>query len=371
MPLSSLLRRGALAALVVATLVLPLHGGEKDPVPELIRIAAGAEDFKQRLSAVIGLARTKDPRAVEPLLLAMKDKHHTVRGAAARALGTLGDVRARAALEAALLGDSDDYVKAQAQKALAGLMAAEEGKASGEGGGDMELLGGMGTLDQMAIDRGLAAPTRKALKCLGDRLEQEPYLGGSLHYKFRVAKDGSVRWIKLLGSNLGSLDVERCILAAMARASFRAPEGGEAEFSLPLDLGGGDEVTLLEMKTSTAAAALATECNQLLVTDEPEVQLKPPVPLRLTLYIDGDGAVKSAGLTAAGAEIPDAFADRFIANLKGLTLKEKTLPADSLGKLVFRWSCEPRKAGRRRKKKRNVKGRSRSQGKDGARGKKG
>ena len=366
MPSPRFYRRGALAVLLLASLVLPLHGGEKDPLPELIRVAAGAEDFKQRLSAVIGLARTRDPRAVEPLLLAIKDRHHTVRGAAASALGTLGDARGRAALETALLGDPDDYVKARAQKALAALMAAEEGKASGEGGKDMELLGSLGTLDQLAIERGLAAPTREALKCLGERLEDEPYLGGTLHYKFRVAKDGSVRWLKLLGSNLGHLEVERCIMAALKGATFKAPEGGEAEFSLPLELGGGDEVTVLNVKTSMAAATLASACNELLVTDEAAVQLKPPVPMRLTLYIDGDGAVKSAGLTAAGAEIPTPLADRFIANLKGLTLKEKTLPEASFGKLVFPWSCEPSKGGRKKKGKSSGKvkrkGRSKEKG---------
>ena len=366
MPMQSSLRRGLLCVLLLAMAVLPLHGEETDPVPELIRIAAGAEDFKQRLSAVIGLARTKDPRAVEPLLLAIKDKHHTVRGAAARALGTLGDVRARAALEAALLGDSDDYVKAQAQKALAGLMAAEEGKASGEGGEDVELLGGMGTLDQMAINRGLAAPTQKALKCLEARLNDEPYLGGTLHYKFRIAKDGTVRWIKLLGCNLGSLEVEQCIMAAMAAATFRPPEGGEAEFELPLELGGGDEIAMLERKTSTAAAKLASVCNDLLAADDPASPLKPPGRLRLTLYIDSAGAVKSAGLVAAGAKIPAAFAHRFIANLKGLTLKEETLTEASIGKLVFPWACEPKKVGNKKikgQRKRKSKGRSRGQGK--------
>jgi len=275
----SLHRCGLLAAVLVSLVVLPVHAEEKDPIPELIRVASSAEDFKHRLSAVIGLARTGYPRAVEPLLRAMKDPHQTVRGAAASALGSVADPRARAALEATLLGEEDDYVKEQAQKALASLMAREEKKGEGDGK-EMELLGAMGTLDQFAIDKGLRVPLKKALDCLNKRLDDEPYLGGALQFQFRVAKDGSVRWLKLLGSNLGSLSTERCIQAAFVAAKFKAPAGGEAEFSLPLDLGGGDEVTVLPAKTSPAAVGLSRECDKLLVGDDPETPLKPPERLR-------------------------------------------------------------------------------------------
>lgn len=346
------IRRGALTALLLAAVVLPLHGKEKDPIPELIRVAAGAKDFKQRLSAVLGLARSRDPRAVEPLLRAMKDAHHTVRGAAAGALGALSDARARAALEAALLGDPDDYVRAQAQKALAGLMAAEEGKAPSGDGKSMELLGSLGTIDQLAIKRGLRAPTAKALVCLGERLEAEPYLGGTLSLKFRVAQDGAVRWVKLMESDLGHLGVERCIMAVMAAATFEAPSGGEAEFSLPLALGGGDKVTLLEAATSTAATGLARKCATLLRTDRRQVKLSPPPGLRVTLYLDAAGVVRSAGLSAGGAEIPAAFADRFLANLRAMTLKDEALQEGTNGKLVLPFVCEPKKAGQRGKSRR-------------------
>ena len=368
MPSPATLRRGLLAVLLLAVAVLPSHGEETDPIPELIRVASRAEDFKLRLSAVLGLARTKDPRAVEPLLKAIKDKHHTVRGAAAGALSGLEDPRIREALEAAVQTDPDDYVRAQAQKALVALMAAEEGKAHGGDGTNMEVLGSLGTLDHLDITRGMATPTSKALKCLEQRLDEEPYLGGSLHYKFRVARDGKVRWVKLLGCNLGNLEVERCIMAAMATATFRAPRGGEAEFDLPLDLGGGDEITTLERQTSTAAAKLATACEDLLATDDAAAPLKPPARLRLTLYLDDTGAVKSAGMVAAGEEIPVAFADRLVANLKGLTLKDKTLAEGAVGKLIWPWKCEPKKVNlgkgrRKRKVKRGSKRKGKGKGK--------
>jgi TonB family protein len=326
-------RRLLLTLLALLLGLVPMQRSHAaDPLTQLTRILRSAQDYKQRLAAVIGLGRRKDRRAVPALIKALGDSHHTVRGAAARVLGALGDLRAKPALTALLLGAKHDYVRGQTQKALAALMAREEGHRPG-GPRRMAVHGALGSLDQESIQEGINARLPGATHCLGQALERSPYLGGKIALKIRVATDGKVRWVRVVRSDLGSLEVERCIVAGMHKASFDAPDGGEAEFSIPLTFGGGDAVTLLDPQSSTVARRLRRGCKKLL-----RGRLRPPPGLQVGLYLDPRGAVVSAGLAAGGAEIKATFAEAFVANLKRLKLRE---PSDSgrYRKLVYSFGC--------------------------------
>jgi len=75
-----------------------------------------------RRLAALGLGLMKDPRAVEPLIAALRDADRLVRSSAARALEDIGDRRAIEPLRA-LLGDEDEVVRYNAAEALGGLGA--------------------------------------------------------------------------------------------------------------------------------------------------------------------------------------------------------------------------------------------------------
>jgi len=310
---------------------------EADPVSQLMRILASASDYKQRLTAAIGLARYRDRRSVPALIKALKDPNHTVRGTVAGVLGTFGDQRARPPLEALLLGTKDSFVRGQAQKALAALMALAEGKKPGGAGGRMQLHGILGTLDQQAIQEGVNARLPQATGCYSRQLETAPYIGGKIDLKFRVATDGKVKWVRIWNSDLGSLDAEQCITREMMNATFDAPDGGEAEFSIPLTFGGGDTATALDPR-SEVARRLQRSCKKLLRVGKRRLLVAPP-GLQVGLYIDTYGTVVSAGL-AADVEIPADFAQEFIGNLKRLELQEPSFEG-RFGKLVYRFACGP------------------------------
>lgn len=315
-------------------LIVLMSRAHADPVTQLIRILGRAGDYKQRLAAVIGLGRCKDRRAVLPLINALGDSHHTVRGTAARVLGTLGDRRAVAPLKALLLGAKNGFVRAQAQQALAALMPQSEDR---QPGGQMQVRGTLGTLDQSSIQDGVQDSLPHANACYAQQLAGAPFLGGRVVLKFRVKTDGKVKWVRVKTSDLGSLEAETCIVKEMAAASFDEPDGGEAEFSIPLTFTGGDAVTTLDDR-SAAARRLGKSCKKLLRS--PAGPLTPPPGLHVGLYIDPDGKVVSAGLSADGAEIPPEFARDFIANLKKLTLADPSVETGH-GKLIHRLSCQP------------------------------
>ena len=91
------MRRLLLAA--VLTTAMPAAALGEEPAVDVAAAAlVSARDTASRMAAVGDLGRSRDPKALEPLLAALRDPHRDVRWAAIEALGDLGDRRAVASL---------------------------------------------------------------------------------------------------------------------------------------------------------------------------------------------------------------------------------------------------------------------------------
>jgi HEAT repeat protein len=117
----------ALAALTVAPAVQAQTGDDTEPrapaaaegFQRLVGALQSGETFKVRATAAVALGRMGDARAIAPLGEALRgDDSFAVRAAAAAAIGRLGDAAGLPALFAAL-GDRDQYVRTEAEEALA------------------------------------------------------------------------------------------------------------------------------------------------------------------------------------------------------------------------------------------------------------
>src|SRR5690242_14089223 len=114
-----------------------------------------------RWKAVRGLGEARDPRALEPLLRALKDRLPTIRIAALSALGRLRDRRAIGPA-IAMLDDPDSKVRTSASAALkkfgkaaqAPMLAAYRG---GSARARFALLGALGRIQSPAISELLIA----------------------------------------------------------------------------------------------------------------------------------------------------------------------------------------------------------------------
>lgn len=313
-----------------------------DRVTSLIRTLQSAEDYKQRLVAAIGLARLKDARAVPALIAAIHDANPAVQGVAADVLGELADHRARAPLEALIRRSKNSFVRGRAEKALLQLPKAPPPprpppkKVEPDG---MTVRGLMGTLDQEAIQVAIRGRFEAIMGCVNRRMADLPGLGGTIRLKVRVAATGKTKWLRISSSNLGSLQVEQCIVEVLETAVFEAPDGGEAEFSIPLEFTGSVVPERISATNPTIATALRAACKGLLVNGSPSAPpLRPPSGLVVTLYLDAAGSVVSTGLAAGGKEIPVGFAQRFVDNASKLELGYR--PRSGMyAKLSYRLDC--------------------------------
>jgi HEAT repeat protein len=126
-----MVRRSPRSVLVVlaALAVVPSVRAQDDTEPSAPAAAEGVgrlvdalqsgETFKVRATAAVALGRLGDTRALAPLSEALRrDESFAVRAAAAAAIGRLGDAAGLPALFAAL-GDSEQYVRGEAEEALA------------------------------------------------------------------------------------------------------------------------------------------------------------------------------------------------------------------------------------------------------------
>ena len=112
-----------LAAVLLFASPRAVFAGNK--VDDLAGALLGDPSFKVRTQAALLLGKLGDKAGVDPLVKALADENKTVRAMAAQSLGKLGGDAAELALKTVLQRESDTFVRGQAEKALAAILAAK------------------------------------------------------------------------------------------------------------------------------------------------------------------------------------------------------------------------------------------------------
>jgi hypothetical protein len=235
------------------------------------------------------------------------------------ALAAIGSCGARTARP-----DPDPGEGSTRHKAVNPLVQDEQGEADG-----MRLEGELGTLDEEQAQAGLAGSLQALSACFSKQVLREPYLGGELTLHYRVARDGSVKHVRVARSSLGSLAVERCVAARAAKAHFARPRGGEAELDYPLRFQG--RAPAQSWDPGMVSKELQGHVEDLLAGADGKA-LTAPAGLVLTFYVNTRGKVVSAGMTADDG-VPDDFADQLAENLKRLSF----VAAAGYAKVTYTW----------------------------------
>lgn len=231
------------AAVVAAALVIlfATRLAHADAVDELVEQLEDSSD-KIRLSAALNLTKLGDAKAILPLAKALgNDSDKNVRSAAAVGLGKLVTASTKAnvkklamsALTKAAAGDSSEFVKAQAEKALkalGGTAPASTGNGasgSGGGGGIYVNIGPMSskTGNSTADPKLRTLMNKIAIKTMGRAPHMPTTWSGGVPTKAQLAAkkvdgfyvDGTLNEIKVTTS--GSSSVVSCKVS-MLLASF-------------------------------------------------------------------------------------------------------------------------------------------------------
>jgi len=83
-----------------------------------------------------------------------------------------------------------------------------------------------GVIDENAAKKVIAQLTPTIQRCHTSNLKRVEYLSGDIKFYVRVGEDGRAKWVYLEETNLGDREAERCIVDALAGASWPKPEGG-------------------------------------------------------------------------------------------------------------------------------------------------
>lgn len=148
---------------------------------------------------------------------------------------------------------------------------------------DIRVEGGGGTLAPGVAESAIRSAGPDFQACYRDHAGR--YVGGHVSLAVRVGTDGKKRRAWVDGSDLGSWEVEKCLLGVARGLGLGAAKGGDVTVNVPLDFSPGAEVAAMgEAQSREAAAKLKAllHCGAAKTTD-------------VTVYVGPGGRVLSIG----------------------------------------------------------------------------
>jgi hypothetical protein len=174
-----------------------------------------------------------------------------------------------------------------------------------------------GVISQEAAQEAVMARWKDLTRCYGEAGNAMGFAGGPVTLRFLVDGKGVITDVRVLETQLGNFEVERCLIRVGRGVQFPRPQGNataQVDYTLEFRSTGAIAVMELapeELTTSLPGlfAQVAGACDQL-GADE----------VAATLYIDAAGRVRSVGLASAGA-VDEAAATCVATAIKGWNVR--------------------------------------------------
>jgi hypothetical protein len=135
----------------------------------------------------------------------------------------------------------------------------------GKGGktGKADVSQELGEIDPQEAERAFGRIFAKLAACHKSGLRRIEALAGDLKFFVRIGQDGKTRFAYLEESSLGDSETERCMLEAVALASWPKPQGGEAEARKAYRFDAGDAREPAAWESEKVHVALAKHEREL------------------------------------------------------------------------------------------------------------
>jgi hypothetical protein len=191
----------------------------------------------------------------------------------------------------------------------------------------LELQGTRGKMDPADVEAGIAPHAAALQDCYLSRVGKQKWLGGKIELKWEIAKDGVLTSAQIAASDLGHWGVEKCMLGLARTMTFAKPKGGDADFTIPLELSARGNAEWWD--EDKAAAVVSRRTGELAACAEQG--LPDPTDVTVTVYVGTRGKVQAAGFSSP-ALIDDAWADCAHKVVMAWTLSD---PKGRVAKLAF------------------------------------
>jgi hypothetical protein len=171
--------------------------------------------------------------------------------------------------------------------------------------GGMDLQAEQGSLDREDVQESVDPHFQRLVRCYDSAEPARDFASGQVTLRFVIGLDGRSTLVHVRSSDLGSWEVERCLTVEAARIRFPRPHGyGVATIEYSLEFRSTGLIPVVELAPSALAellpvigVRLAEDCNGLGIDQ-----------LRVTLYIDRRGTVRSVGFSSLTPLAPERAA---------------------------------------------------------------
>jgi len=196
-----------------------------------------------------------------------------------------------------------------------------------------------GKMDQAAITSGLEPHTQAMTDCYMTKVGRRRWLGGHVVLHWDIKADGTVTSVKLSESDLGNWDIEKCLLEAARAATFDKPQGGDADFTVPLDFSAKGNAQIWDEDKSLRAiggqlAKLDTCPDPKEMRKLKKPMQKAPINVTVTLYVGPHGKAESVGFSSPNTEITAEWMDCAVKAANAWRLPD---PRGQIAKLAIRY----------------------------------
>ena len=180
-------------------------------------------------------------------------------------------------------------------------------------GMQMQVGGTIGGMDAHAVRAVMAKVRPKVSRCVRNGRERLPVLGGEVRIDLTVGRNGRVREA-FLDSTLGDHDVEACVVGAFRAQQWPRPVGGVVgKIGQELEFTSGHDEPPLDWSANALRDGMADDADRgerpfddmLTTLNQCRVDASAG-PMKVTMYLDEDGFVQSAGLGMSDAQGKEA-----------------------------------------------------------------
>jgi hypothetical protein len=156
----------------------------------------------------------------------------------------------------------------------------------------MDVQAEQGSMDREEVEEAMERHFRPMARCYEDAEVARDFASGQVTLRFMVGLDGKTNLVHVRSSDLGSYEVERCLLAEAARIRFVRPHGfGIASFEYSLEFRSTGAIPVVDLGSDALASELPVIGSRL-IEDCGGLGIDE---LRATLYVDSRGRVRSVG----------------------------------------------------------------------------